>query len=209
MIQRRALPNFYSSKSRRRRNNNMNHLVSCLFIQQPLRPSFSIVKSRVLLPVATTRRHASSQVVVTSRMVADESPFLAKVVVNDKHLLQADEPTSFGGHDVGPSPYDLLLSALGSCTVMTLRMYADRKQLPLTGVSVVLSHNKVHKKDCEECGDDKSKSPMFDRIERIISVEGEGLTEKERTRLLEIANKCPVHRTLEQGQVVVVSSLTD
>ncbi|CAB9499490.1 OsmC-like protein [Seminavis robusta] len=155
-------------------------------------------------------RFVSSKVVVSSQEEAASSPFLAKTVVNDKHILQADEPTSVGGQDLGPSPYDLLLSALGSCTVMTLRMYADRKQLPLTGISVVLSHNKVHKKDCEECGDtEKSKSPLFDRIDRIISLEGDELTEKERTRLLEIANKCPVHRTLEQGQVVVVSSLAE
>jgi len=159
-------------------------------------------------------RQASSQVVVkstdSSRANETESPFLSKIVVNEKHKLQADEPVSVGGADLGPSPYDLLLSALGSCTVMTLRMYADRKQLPLTSVSVVLSHNKAHKKDCEECGDvEKGKSPMFDKIERIISVEGSELTEKDRTRLLEIANMCPVHRTLEHGQVVVVSSLAE
>jgi uncharacterized OsmC-like protein len=161
----------------------------------------------------TAFRRASSQVVVSSDSAnaAKPSPFLTDVVVNGKHELTADEPNDVGGLDLGPSPYDLLLSALGSCTVMTLRMYADRKRLPLTGVSVVLSHNKIHKKDCEECethdAEGKGKSPMFDRIERVISIEGEDLTEKERTRLLEIANKCPVHRTLEHGQVLVVSSL--
>lgn len=94
---------------------------------------------------------------------------------------------------------------------MTLRMYADRKKLPLEGVSVNLIHNKVHKKDCEECEQDveKGKSPMFDRIERKITLHGDELDEQARTRLLEISNKCPVHRTLEQGQVVVVSSLTE
>ena len=165
-------------------------------------------------------RHASSssKVVVkldaaTSTKKDDDksSPFLSKISVNEKHYYQADEPTNVGGADLGPSPYDFLLSALGSCTVMTLRMYADRKNLPLEGVSVTLTHNKVHKKDCEECEQDvdKGKSPLFDRIERKISVFGNDLTEQERTRLLEIANKCPVHRTLEQGQVVVVSSLVD
>jgi uncharacterized OsmC-like protein len=159
------------------------------------------------------RRHGSSQVVVVTSGKGEESPYLAKVVVNDRHRLQADEPTSVGGKDLGPSPYDLLLSALGSCTVMTLQMYADRKQLPLTNVSVRLTHNKVHKKDCEECDTvDHNKgttSPLFDRIERIIMVEGSNLTDKDRMRLLEIANKCPVHRTLEHGQVVVVSSLAE
>lgn len=160
-------------------------------------------------------RFSSSRTVVVGEKNVDPagSPFIAKININDKHIFQADEPSSFGGQDLGPSPYDLLLSALGSCTVMTLRMYADRKKLALTTVSVYLSHDKVHKKDCEECskeeisdGTKKPKSPMFDRIERKISVEGD-LTDADREKLLEIANKCPVHRTLEQGQVVVVSSL--
>jgi putative redox protein len=142
---------------------------------------------------------------------ATESPFRTEIVINDKHELLADEPAKVGGADLGPSPYDLLLSALGSCTVMTLRMYADRRNLPLTGVSVKLSHDKVHQKDCEECvlssSSGKSKSPLFDRIERHIALFGNDLTESDRTRLMEIADRCPVHRTLEQGQVVVVSSL--
>ena len=166
-------------------------------------------------PILIGLRHASSSKVVVQLNAAtntdDGSPFLSKISVNDKHYYQADEPTNVGGADLGPSPYDFLLSALGSCTVMTLRMYADRKNLPLEGVSVTLTHNKVHKKDCEECEKEveKGKSPLFDRIERKISVLGKDLTEQERTRLLEIANKCPVHRTLEQGQVVVVSSLVN
>jgi putative redox protein len=140
---------------------------------------------------------------------ATGSPFRTEIVINEKHELLADEPANVGGGDLGPSPYDLLLSALGSCTVMTIRMYADRRKLPLTGVSVKLSHNKVHQKDCEECvlSSGKSKSPLFDRIERHIALAGNDLTESDRTRLMEIADRCPVHRTLEQGQVVVVSSL--
>lgn len=159
---------------------------------------------------AAQKLNHSSSVVASSEEDANASPFLTKIVVNDKHISQADEPTSVGGADLGASPYDLLLAALGSCTVMTLKMYAARKQLPLTGVSVELSHDKVHKKDCEECVTTSSsgKSPMFDRIERKITIEGDELTGKERARLLDIANKCPVHRTLEHGQVVVVSSLT-
>ena len=157
----------------------------------------------------------SSQVVVNMNALDDKesSPFLSHITVNDnQHVLQADEPKSVGGQDLGPTPYDLLLSALGSCTVMTLRMYADRKQLPLTGVSVTLRHAKIHRKDCNECiasTEKKGKSPLFDRIERDITVHGDGLTEKDREKILQIANKCPVHRTLEQGQVVVVSSLVD
>jgi putative redox protein len=160
---------------------------------------------------------AKSEVVVTSAMNKKEepsSPFLNEIIVNGRHTSLVDEPKSVGGQDAGPSPYDLLLAALGSCTSMTLRMYADRKELPLTGISVTLTHDKVHKKDCEECADhvvssNKKASPVFDRIERKITLYGDDLSDTERTRMLEIANKCPVHRTLEHGQVVVVSSLAN
>jgi uncharacterized OsmC-like protein len=157
-------------------------------------------------------RFVSSKTVVVGEKneTSGGSPYVSKITINEKHKIQADEPLSVGGQDLGTSPYDLLLSALGSCTVMTLRMYADRKGLALTTVSVDLTHNKVHMKDCEECSSEESvktlKSPIFDRIERNITLEG-NLSHQERQRLLEIANKCPVHRTLEQGQVIVLSSL--
>ena len=175
-------------------------------------------RSSLFFVPGAPRRPISSEVVVKLNISKtttedDSSPFFSEISINDdKHKLVADEPADVGGQDLGPSPYDYLLSALGSCTVMTLRMYSDRKNLPLEGLSVTLTHNKIHKKDCEECeqeGPPKGKSPIFDRITRDITVYGDQLTDEERSKLLEIANKCPVHRTLELGQVAVVSSLVD
>ncbi|PKV96458.1 putative redox protein [Amycolatopsis echigonensis] len=108
------------------------------------------------------------------------------------HEFLADEPESVGGADAGPTPYDLLLSALGTCTSMTLRMYADRKGIPLTRTTVRLRHDRVHARDCERC---ETEVGMISRITREISLEGD-LDDAQRARLLEIADKCPVHRTL-------------
>ena len=109
------------------------------------------------------------------------------------HLLQGDEPVSVGGSDVGPNPYELLLAALGTCTSITVRMYADRKQWPLESVHIELSYARVHADDCIAC--DKEQK-LVDGIEMELRFRGE-LSESQRQRLTEIANKCPVHRTLE------------
>jgi uncharacterized OsmC-like protein len=109
-----------------------------------------------------------------------------------RHRIVADEPASAGGTDTGPSPYDLLLAALGACTSMSVGMYARRKAWPLEEVTVHLRHSKIHAIDCAEC---ETKDGMLDRIERDIHFTGP-LTDEQRSKLLEIANKCPVHRTL-------------
>jgi len=114
------------------------------------------------------------------------------------HELVADEPESVGGDDRGPNPYDLLLASLGACTVMTLRMYARRKEWPVERIAVRLSHDKIHAKDCEEC---ETKTGYIDRIEKDLTVEGD-LDDAQRKRMLEIADRCPVHRTLTQEKRV-------
>jgi uncharacterized OsmC-like protein len=113
-------------------------------------------------------------------------------IISGRHRLIADEPEDAGGLGSGPGPYDLLLAALGSCTSMTLRLYADHKRLPLKRVSVRLRHSRVYATDCAEC---ETKEGMLDRIERVITLQGD-LTSDDRKRLLEIADRCPVHRTL-------------
>lgn len=111
------------------------------------------------------------------------------------HALVADEPRSVGGSNLGPNPYDYLLSALGACTVMTLRMYADRKSWALEGASAVLSHARVHRQDSDDCDDCDSGGARIDRIDMELKLDGE-LSAEQREKLMEIATRCPVHRTL-------------
>jgi uncharacterized OsmC-like protein len=114
-------------------------------------------------------------------------------IISGAHHLIADEPVKAGGLDSGPGPYDLLLAALGACTSMTLRLYAEQKKLPLTRVEVRLRHDRIYADDCAEC---ETKAGLIDHIERVITLEGD-LDAKQRARLMEIADKCPVHRTLK------------
>ena len=118
--------------------------------------------------------------------------FLQKVVAG-RHHLQADEPIAAGGGDAAPEPYDYLLTALGVCTSMTIGLYARRKQIPLENITVSLRHSRIHAKDCEEC---ETKAGMLDRIDAEIALTG-ALTPEQHAKLMEIAGKCPVHRTLK------------
>ncbi|MCB9880505.1 MAG: alpha/beta fold hydrolase [Planctomycetes bacterium] len=130
--------------------------------------------------------------------------FLQEVTAG-RHRLLADEPENFGGDDRGPTPYDLLLAGLGACTSMTLHMYARRKKWPLERVSVDLSHERVHAKDCADCERGAEYEARIERITRRLRIEGP-LDAEQRARLLEIADRCPVHRTLE-GVPEIVTEL--
>jgi len=129
----------------------------------------------------------NGEVLITER----DAKFLRGLFTAD-HQLLADEPKASGGGNQGPNPYDLLLMSLGACTSMTLRMYANHKELPIENIQVRLRHQRIHAKDCEDC---EHKSGTIDKIEREISYEGDLSTEQNQ-RLLEIADRCPVHKTL-------------
>ena len=120
------------------------------------------------------------------------------------HHLSADEPASAGGEDSGPGPYDFLLAGLGACKSMTMRLYADRKSFPLERATVTLNHNKIYARDCEEC---ETREGMLDQIEVAIGLEGP-LDADQRKRILEIADKCPVHRTLT-SEIRIVTRAAD
>ncbi|MCC3861237.1 OsmC family protein [Pseudemcibacter aquimaris] len=128
--------------------------------------------------------------------------FTNKIVTSSGHVLIADEPTELGGDDLGPNPYDYLLSALGACKSMTMRMYAAHKGFKLEHVDVTLNHYRIHAKDCEKCETTKG---LVDIIDTEISISGD-LTDDERRRIFAIAEKCPVQRTI-MNEVVINSNL--
>jgi len=133
---------------------------------------------------------------------SDAGPF-AETIRSGSHLLLADEPAANGGNDTGPDPYRYLVAALGACTAMTLRLYARQKKWPLQKVRVRLQHSKIYATDCADC---ETREGKIDRIERLIELQG-ALTDEQRARLLQIADHCPVHRTLT-SEVSIVTSLT-
>jgi putative redox protein len=139
--------------------------------------------------VTVTRRDTTAAGTVT---VHGSAAGFAQVIAVGRHRLTGDESTSEGGTDTGPDPYDFLLVALGSCTSMTLTMYARRKRWPLEAVTVRLQHSRIHAVDCEEC---ETTAGLLDHIDCDVELTG-ALDDEQRVRLLEIANRCPVHRTL-------------
>ncbi|MEM6841130.1 MAG: bifunctional alpha/beta hydrolase/OsmC family protein [Bacteroidota bacterium] len=142
--------------------------------------------ARYIIPHSPTPLSTDLQVVTRTG-----SKYTTEIMAG-QHALTADEPESVGGLDLGPSPYDLLAAGLGACTGMTLRMYANHKQWPLEEVIVHLKHQKIYDEDCQNCEDPSKK---IDLIERVVEVKGD-LTDQQRERLREIADKCPVHKTL-------------
>lgn len=133
---------------------------------------------------------------------SEPTKFLQDISAGGHHLI-ADEPKKFGGDFLGPTPYQLVSAGLGACTSMTIRMYANRKNIPLEHVLVDVSHDKIHANECETC---EQQTGKVDRFDRLITLSGE-LTEEHRARLMEIADKCPVHRSLE-GEVEIVTKLS-
>src|SRR5256714_11877810 len=126
-------------------------------------------------------------------IVHDNASGFLQEIVSGAHQLRADEPVDVGGGDAAPGPYDFVLVGLGACTSMTVGLYARTKKWPLENISVSLRHSRIHAKDCAEC---ETKDGMLDRIDVEIGLSG-ALTPEQRAKLMEIAAKCPVHRTLK------------
>ena len=127
-----------------------------------------------------------------AEVIVSSVGYLKQEIRAGRHVLIADEPLAEGGTDEGPGPYELLLASLGACTAMTLQIYARRKQWPLEKVEVSLSHDRIYAQDCEDC---EAKEGKITRIDRYISLTGE-LSDEQKGRLLEIAQRCPIHQTL-------------
>jgi uncharacterized OsmC-like protein/fermentation-respiration switch protein FrsA (DUF1100 family) len=159
---------------------------------------------RYLAPAAPEQVDASSMAPRNVVVRETRNGRMQQAVTIGPHHLLADEPVAVGGEDSGPGPYDLLLAGLGACTSITMRLYAERKSLPLDRITVTLAHNKIHAEDCAEC---ETKVGMLDQIDLVIGMEG-ALDAEQRKRLLEIADKCPVHRTLT-SEIRIVTRAAD
>ena len=169
-----------------------DHLLSRKIDSEYVAATISAWAGRYVLSADSKAADERPKVADGEVLVMEDDRAFAQDVFTDRHHLRADEPAGYGGTDSGPSPYEYLLAGLGACTAMTVRMYAKHKSLALDRVSVTLRHDKIHAKDCQDC---ETREGRIDRIEREIKLQGE-LSKDERKRLMEIADRCPVHRTL-------------
>ncbi|MDH3289488.1 MAG: OsmC family protein [Gemmatimonadota bacterium] len=135
-----------------------------------------------------------------AQITAELTSGLQVTISNGRHTWRADEPTEAGGDDAGPTPYEMLIGALAGCTLVTLALYCRHKQIPLKSVSATYEHGRVHADDCEDCGDDKQG--YLDRVTSRVRIAG-SFDDAQRTRLEQIVSRCPVHKTLENGVVMV------
>jgi len=169
-----------------------DHLLSRKIDSEYVAATISAWAGRYVLSADSKAADERPKVADGEVLVMEDDRAFAQDVFTDRHHLRADEPAGYGGTDSGPSPYEYLLAGLGACTAMTVRMYAKHKSLALDRVSVTLRHDKIHAEDCQDC---ETREGRVDRIEREIKLQGE-LSKDERKRLMEIADRCPVHRTL-------------
>ena len=135
-------------------------------------------------------------------LITEKNQPFTRGIYTEHHQLVADEPLSYGGANLGPNPYEYLLASLGACTSMTVRMYANHKALDQTNAEVILNHSRIHCEDCQDC---ECEDGFVDKIERLTKLEGD-LTEAQRQRLTEIADKRPVHKTLK-NEILIKSEL--
>jgi len=169
-----------------------DHLLTRRADSQYVAETISAWVGRYLLDSSTDAPSPRPSVAGDELLVQEHDGKFAQNVYTHRHSLRADEPSSYGGTDSGPSPYELLLAALGTCTAMTVRMYATRKKIDLARVSVRLKHDKIHAEDCDHC---ETREGRIDRIERRLELSGD-LSDEQRNDLVRIADRCPVHRTL-------------
>jgi uncharacterized OsmC-like protein/fermentation-respiration switch protein FrsA (DUF1100 family) len=160
--------------------------------------------TRYLEPAVTERAETLGDAPRNVSVRETRSSKFQQAISIGPHRLLADEPVAAGGEDTGPGPYDFVLAGLGACTAMTMRLYADRKSLPLERVSVTLKHSKIYAQDCADC---ETTAGMLDQIDRVIAMEG-ALDAGQRNKLMEIADKCPVHRTLT-SEIHIVTRAAD
>ena len=171
---------------------NADHLLTRRADSQYVAVTIGAWARRYLLDGESEAPPSRPRVADGELLVQEHDAKFAQDVYTDRHHLRADEPLRYGGKDSGPSPYELLLAALGTCTAMTVRMYAAHKKIPLAHVAVRLKHGKIHADDCEHC---ETREGRIDRIERNIELAGD-LSDEQRSHILRIADRCPVHRTL-------------